>query len=393
MTFVITPADRASFHRCRRQWDFGAASRRNLEPVTPSAAPDLDRALRDAMAIYYYPGMWDWDRAVRLPVVVQGLERALTRQRERCGDGPDAGRWPAELDAGRDVLARYFEWAPAVDRFAPVLTEAEYEAQVLDPARSSAGLVAAGGEPVRYRGRIDLMAVDAADAYWIVRHRLVDGDWPPTEELAADEETVTACWAWEQFYIGMGVAGIIWNEMRRPPVPAPAPEPAAAPDRPRRAPRRWRWPRPHPDAAPGQVRQHEPSGGGRSIPQHRRMYAQARRPGRLEPVEQQAGDGFRRTWLRRSPEDISAAGRRLGADAAEMTRPGLRADPNPSDRHCPACPYLGPCQAMFAGNDPRPILSSGYRQRPPENPEEGRIGASGLSRGAAPFRFRGTPRR
>jgi hypothetical protein len=48
---------------------------------------------------------------------------------------------------------------------------------------------------------------------------------------------------------------------------------------------------------------------------------------------------------------------------------------------------------MFAGNDPRPVLLSGYRQRPPESREEGRIGASGLSRGAAPFRFRGTQRR
>jgi hypothetical protein len=142
MPCVITAADRASFRRCRRQWDFGAETRQNLEPREPPAAPDLDRALRDALAVYYYPGMWDWDRAVRLPLVVQGLERALARQRKRGRDHADAA--------------------------------------------------------VRYRGRIDLMAVDARDAYWIVRHRLVDGDWPPTAELVADEETAAACWAWKQ---------------------------------------------------------------------------------------------------------------------------------------------------------------------------------------------------
>jgi hypothetical protein len=42
------------------------------------------------------------------------------------------------------------------------------------------------------------------------------------------------------------------------------------------------------------VRQHEPSGGGRSIPQHRRMYARAREPARVKPVEQRTGPWFRR---------------------------------------------------------------------------------------------------
>ena len=389
MPCVITAADRASFRRCRRQWDFGAGIRQNLEPREPPAAPDLDRALRDALAVYYYPGMWDWDRAVRLPLVVQGLERALARQRERGRDDPDAGCWDEALDAGRDLLARFFAWAPGVDRFAPVMAEAEYEVTVLDPARPAAGLVTPGGQAVRYRGRIDLMAVDARDAYWIVRHRLVDGDWPPTEELVADEETAAAGWAWEQFYIGMAVTGIIWNEMRRPSLPDGPP----ADDRPRPAARRWRRLRRRPAAAHPEVRQHEPSGGGRSIPQHRRLYAQASQAGRAEPVEQQVTGGFRRTWVRRSAAQVAQAGHRLGADAAEMTRADPSVDPTPSDRNCPACPYLGPCQAMFAGDDPAPVTASAYRQRPPEPVAEGRIGVSGMGRGAAPFRFRGPPRR
>jgi hypothetical protein len=46
-------------------------------------------------------------------------------------------------------------------------------------------------------------AVDEHDAYWIMRHRVVGADWPPTEQLAADEETLIACWAWE---LGRGAA-------------------------------------------------------------------------------------------------------------------------------------------------------------------------------------------
>jgi hypothetical protein len=135
MSFVITAADRASFKRCRRQWDLGAGTRQNLELRQPPAAADLDRAPRDALAVYYYPGMWDWDRGVRLPLVIRGLERALARQLQRCGEAADAGRWHEQLEAGRGLLARYFEWAPTVDRFAPVLAETDY--QVTVPGRSS----------------------------------------------------------------------------------------------------------------------------------------------------------------------------------------------------------------------------------------------------------------
>jgi hypothetical protein len=33
------------------------------------------------------------------------------------------------------VLARYLDWAPTADRFAPVLVESDFEVNVLDPVR------------------------------------------------------------------------------------------------------------------------------------------------------------------------------------------------------------------------------------------------------------------
>ncbi|HEX4907114.1 MAG TPA: hypothetical protein VFW32_00835 [Actinomycetes bacterium] len=72
MAYRFTPADRGAFKRCRRQWDFGARERRNYEPARPAAVPDLDLAVRDALAVYYFPGMWDWQRSVVLPLVLQG---------------------------------------------------------------------------------------------------------------------------------------------------------------------------------------------------------------------------------------------------------------------------------------------------------------------------------
>ena len=83
----------------------------------------LDRAVRDALAIYYYPGMWDWDRAVRLPLVMQKLERADPRVQA----------------TGRALLDRYVAWAPPVDRFAPVMVAADFDVAVPEPGKPSSG--------------------------------------------------------------------------------------------------------------------------------------------------------------------------------------------------------------------------------------------------------------
>jgi hypothetical protein len=382
VALIITAPERASFRRCRRQWDFSAGLRQNLEPRS-AGVPDLDRAVRDALAVYYYPGMWDWDRGVRLPLVTQELERAVARQR-----GAEAGAARA-LHDGRALVARYLEWAPSVDRFAPVLVEADFEVTVPDPGEPSSGLVTAGGAAVRYGGRIDLLAVDQHDAYWIVRHRLVDCDGAPVAELAADEDSLAACWAWEQFYLGMAITGTIWNELRVQGDATADPEgdPASVPAR-RRAWLRRRRATAEDSTAPV-VRQHEPSGGGRSVPQHRRMYARATEPAHAQPVEQATGPGFRRTWVRHRPDDVRAAGQRVAVDLAVMLQPDTDVSPEPYDRNCRPCPFLDPCQAERAGHDPSRILRARYQPRPAGGAEPGRLGGSawGMGRGAAPPGF------
>ena len=47
----------------------------------------------------------------------------------------------------------------------------------------------------------------------MVRHQVVD-DWQDVDTLLRDEQAVAACWAWEQDYMGMDIAGTIHNEIR-----------------------------------------------------------------------------------------------------------------------------------------------------------------------------------
>jgi hypothetical protein len=343
----IDPEQRATFKRCRRQWDF--ASRRGLEPLD-SAKPVLAAALKDALAVYYYPGTWDWQHDLKQSLVHKAVERSLT---EAAAD---------ELTASAvAVLDCYDAWARTIDDFAPVKIDHDVTGMIADPAEPERGLLAPNGSGVVYTCRVDLLAVNHADEYWVVRHQIVD-DWQDRDALKRDEEALAACWAWEQDYVGMEIAGTIHNEVRIGD-PLKFPVPAAA----RREP----------------VAQHEGSGGGRSIPQHQRESTRPSRDQVTTRVEQHTAGPVRRTLIRRSQEEIASVGTQLAVEALDMIRdPAVY--PNPGT-HCAVCEFAAPCLAMFEGADPQPVLTAGFRRRSAVEPRP-RLGQAtwGFGRGAAP---------
>ena len=73
--YRITAEERTRFKRCRRQWDFASPHRRNLRS-SGVVEPPLLAALKDALAVYYYPGTWDWQHEVTQPLVHKALERS-----------------------------------------------------------------------------------------------------------------------------------------------------------------------------------------------------------------------------------------------------------------------------------------------------------------------------
>jgi hypothetical protein len=355
----LRPSDRTWFKRCRRSWDLGSRLRRNLEPVGQPYSLDLDRALRDGLAVYYFPGMWEWDRKVVVPLSYAAFERSMRRQREdRELTAAEEEAWERGLAEGRQLLDHYLAWAPVADRFWPVRVETDFDVQIPDPSTADTDLVSPEGRAVRYGGRVDLLLVDEYDAYWVMRHRLVER-FTETDLLSLDDELVAACWAWELFYLGMRISGTIHNELL---IGGEPPDPAEPVGRPRAA---------HAFA--------------RARAQHRRMYAQAEYVP-PEIVVEEGGGMFRRTRIPRSRAALDDLGRRLATEALEMLDAALPLYPTPAPEHCSACDFRAPCLAMNEGADADAILAATYRVRPPEAPEEGRLGAVtwSISRGAAP---------
>lgn len=366
MEHPFTAEDRAGFKRCRRRWDLGARNRRNLMPRRPDRPVDLQRAIREALAVYYFPGMWDWSRSIVLPLVVQALVTSLGEQRH--GSEADDQEWDRAEALGREALESYFAWAPGLDRFSPVQVSADVIGSVPEPDEPERLLRAYRG-PAQYRAEIDLLAVDADDAYWVVEHRLV-ASWTPDEQLILDEATVAACWAWEDTYLGMEIAGTIHNELRT----------TGLADR------------PPPDAGSSgrdRVDQHAPSGGGRPIPQHRRLYLARHDSGAAPRVRSEEAGPLRRTVIERPPVELDAMRRRIGHELREMLDPTLVVYPAPGVEHCAGCDFVAPCVSMTTGDDAEALLSQDYSSRPPPEAEGGKLGTQtwSIGRGAAPPRF------
>src|SRR6476619_5711721 len=168
--FVVTADDREWFHLCRRAWDFGARARRSLvpaparEPSATDSPPDaLGRAVLDALAVHYFPGMWSWDRTIVDPLVLAAYDRA---------HGPEGMR---------RLVEEYPAWAAGADRFTPLRVEVEIDVHVPDPVLADTHLATPDGAAARYRDRIALVLVDDDDRHWLGDHRVV-------EEFATDDE-------------------------------------------------------------------------------------------------------------------------------------------------------------------------------------------------------------
>jgi hypothetical protein len=201
--FRIDATDRVWFKRCRRAWDLGARARRNYAPAIGPDRSTIPTAVAEALAVYYFPGMWSWKREIVQPLVHRALDRAA------------AGEPAAAVDAAHALLDRYAAWASELDRFTPVRVAADVEVNIPDPLLSDRELATADGRPVRFTTQVDALVLDDGDDQpRLLCHRVGAGPFTDAELLALDEAALTNCWAWEQLTLDPRLAGILYNEVR-----------------------------------------------------------------------------------------------------------------------------------------------------------------------------------
>ncbi|MGH8994310.1 MAG: hypothetical protein ACRDYV_03665 [Acidimicrobiia bacterium] len=325
--WILRPWERDLFTGCRRAWDLGARERQNWEPAAPSRPFSPGDALRDAMAVYYFPGMWSWSRAIVRPLATAGFVKAMVRQRDAYetahGLSPEQERdYETTLAAGQALLEDYYDWAPEQDgQLTPLSVEALFDVPVIDPRQPDLGLLTPAGQGVDYRVRVDLAMVDNAGRNWVMDHRLVVGPWREVDLLLLDEQLLNRTWAWEHHFLAHA-RGTIHNELR---LEGPF---EADPD-----------------------------------------------PSTRKRIRQVATPRFRRSTIRRGRPEIDSVGERLAAQVMQMSQPDVVCYPNPSARRCPPCDYRAPCLALQQGQDPGDVLALDYRKRTTPDFEPGRLGS------------------
>ena len=334
VNYLTRPRENRLFRQCRRAWDLAAGERQHYEPVEQAQVFDFGEAMHDALDVYYFPGMWEWNRTIVRPLAVAGFEKSMRRQRAAYAQTRDLSvdqvhDFDQHLELGARVLERYFEWALEVDRFTPIQVAAQFDINVPDPDHPDSGLLTPDRRPIQYRVKIDLAVIDDHELYWLVEHRIItDSAWPGLDQLRLDEQALTRSWAWQLHFLAQ-LEGTIYNELR-----ATLPDPARTSE-----------------VALGAV----PGPGG--------------------IITQRSTESFRRTHLPRTELEIERRGVAVARETQEMTDPSLRIYPTPSWEHCSVCAYRSPCVAINQGLDEQPILQASYRQRVGEDFEPGRLGS------------------
>ncbi|HXT42996.1 MAG TPA: PD-(D/E)XK nuclease family protein [Pseudonocardiaceae bacterium] len=333
VNYVARPWESGLFRRCRRAWDFAARERRDYEPIEPAQVFSFGEAIHDALDVYYFPGMWDWNRVIVRPLTLAGFKKSMRRQRDtytrtRELSAEQVQDWEQHLELGTGLLRRYFDWAQEVDRFTPIGVRSQFDISLPDPADPDSGLITPEGRPLQYRVRIDLAVIDDHELYWLVEHRIVTGlQWPEIDELRLDQQALTRSWAWQLAFLAK-VEGTIYNEIRLT-------EPSSD----------------------------KPTVKVRAMPG----------PGGI--TTQRGTESFRRTQLPRTELEITRHGMGIALEMQDMTDPSVRIYPNASWENCSRCAYRQPCLAITQGVDETAILEGSYRTRTSEDFEPGRLGS------------------
>jgi len=140
LNYVVRPRESRLFRQCRRAWDFDARERQDLELTEPAQVFDFGEAIHDALDVYYFPGMWEWNREIVRPLAVAGFEKSMRRQRAAYAHARDLSveqldDWEHHMELGAGLLLRYFEWATDIDRFTPIqVATAVLDSHVLNQA-------------------------------------------------------------------------------------------------------------------------------------------------------------------------------------------------------------------------------------------------------------------
>lgn len=327
-----------TFKRCRLRWHFSSPLRLNLAPIKTVPPLMFGSAVHAALESYYNPNeMRNPERAVAS--FVSFLNEWYTGLRAPSVE--DDELYDESMLLGTGMLEHYFMYQAPQDDFEVLAVELPFEVPI-------------EGTDRMYAGKIDGVIRDKHGRVWVLEHKTADRILDNTEYLLMDEQCGSYLWALRQLpeFAGEHIEGVLYNILRKK-IPTPMAElknGGLSTDK--RTDTTFQY-------ASSQIRQYYEG----TIPNRYVAY--------LEMLQQKGNRFFYREPVRRNEREIEYLGKMIALEASEMTNPDIAIYRNPTSGNCNYCSFVGPCLALYGGDDYQTMLDTNYEQ----STHDDRVGA------------------
>lgn len=396
----IHVSERRSFRGCRRRWSW--IFQDLWYPPTTAKPLEFGVAYHKACEFWYDPDFWGNDRDIRkietLHVFRVECEKQLKDFKSKVATGQvqqyetdeEVERdYKERIELGQGMLQEMFKTSAELDHdtYAPVGVEVKFEVPITDengqtiwckcnrcwkrwveyakpevdgePCTDPVKVDNWDGDtykhwkglPVTYGGRIDMLAQDIYDRYWIfdwkTAARLSTGDpGSPDDYLWFDDQITSYCWA--LWTLGIDVAGFVYHEQKK--AMAEEPEPLK---------------RPYKGALFSQNRQktYDYEVYKKTVSEND---PQGYAAGLYDEYIQFLEDNnvfYKRHTIHRNEEELKAAGIQIAWEADDITNPKTRLYKSSGRYSCGFCAFKEPCLAKDRGEDYLYALETLFEKR------------------------------
>jgi hypothetical protein len=209
------------------------------------------------------------------------------------------------------------------------------------------------GLPVTYGGRVDMLAIDTLERYWIfdwkTAARLSTGEPnAPDDYLFLDSQITSYCWAFK--VLGLNVAGFVYHEQKKAIPVEPEPLKTARLGRMYSTNKQMDcdW-----ETYERTVSENDVDG-----------YEHGRYDEFIQYLKDFGGVFHKRHQIERTHTELVNAGLDIYNEALDMTDPDLRIYPAPGRFACGFCAFQDPCLGKNRGDDYLYTLDTMFEKRP-----------------------------
>lgn len=370
----VHTSERKSFRGCRRRWDW--IFRQNYYPKMTPKPLDFGTCFHSGLEAYYDPKTWDLPESARAQLAIRAFKDKSDEQMKKAiaanvmMDSEVEEDFKERVELGVGMLQHFFNyvaprwdhgWRPKaveVSFMVPIkhphtgaeiiwckcdtcwnkwINSEEYAKDALPEDHLHYDFLRAAWEglPVVYAGRIDLLAQDERDQFWVV-------DWKTAARLLDDPFTLylddqVGSYPWALWKLGIPVAGFVYHEQKKGFIGKPT---------------RLKVTRLGCSFSTSKSQDTDLDTFVATVAEEdTAAYQAGKYDDYIDWLKESGPKFYNRFLIYKSKEEMEETERNIGLEVLEMINPELAIYPNPGRFSCTTCAFKEPCQEKNSQGD------------------------------------------